>query len=280
MSTRKSHKAKRLWKRPSEPGNPESQAPVVGSTSSSTDPEATAGAMVPSSNPIVDILNGETDKPGRDAKDTPTGDKPVVVLPPPLPAKPYWWRPDDSKCRKHAEKILVLRGAGHDDATIAKKLKMTEQGVRQYVYLARKNHWVDDNGEMVDLEAKMSIEVDRKVVRNINHALDGGMTNWQTHEMTLAAAKGRGIFKSHDAAEGSASVQIPVVAIQVIMPALGAEQQVVNEANVGGVPAFTDGEVISGLQLGQAGDAANQTDVALTQLRPDAVSAGSGLGEG
>ena len=161
------------------------------------------------------------------------------------PEKQPWFRKPDSKLRKKAEQISIMRTAGRDAQYIAKKLKTTDGTVRHIMYIARKNGWLDDNDEPVDLELELSENIDRKVVRNISASLDGGMTNWQTHEMTIAAAKGRGMFKSHDKSEGGITLMQPV-AIQIVMPALGANQQgVLDEENIGGVPAYMDGEVVN-----------------------------------
>lgn len=162
------------------------------------------------------------------------------------PKKQWWLRHPDSKARKHAEKIMVLRAAGHKDEAIAKKMKTTAGTVQQIVYIARKNGWLDDNDEPVDIEAEMAFDIDRKVVRNISSSLDGQMTNWQTHEMTLAAAKGRGHFKNHEASRGDSSEAVmQMVAIQIIMPPVGAGDQMpaVDEAQMGGVPAFLEGDI-------------------------------------
>jgi predicted transcriptional regulator len=185
----------------------------------------------------------------------PTGDPAAtsqlspVILPLPEaqePKKQGWYRPPDSKARKLVDKIVVHREAGRSDAEIAKILKTTEASVRQYVYIAKKNGWLDDEGAPVDLEAELALNIDAKVVRNIAASLDGHMTNYQTHEMTLAAAKGRGMFKSSEAAATSAA-SLPVVAIQVIMPTIGAgdqmQMQQIAEDQMGGVPAYIDGEV-------------------------------------
>jgi transposase len=162
------------------------------------------------------------------------------------PTKQPWYRPPDSKARKAFEKIVVLRAAGHDDREIAKRLKTTEGSVRQYVYLAKKNGWSDDDGEPVDVEAEMTFNVERKIVRNISASLDGQMTNWQTHEMTLAAAKGRGIFKNHEKSEATTE-SMTVVAIKIEMPAIGAVDQQIMEKNVGGTPNYVEGEVVDGV---------------------------------
>jgi hypothetical protein len=173
---------------------------------------------------------------------------PVVMAPSEEdPKKQWWYRPADSKVRKLVSKILVLDAAGHDDKAIAKKLKTTAGTIAQYRYLGRKNGWIrtgeDGDEEMVDVEAELAMNIDRKIVRNISASLDGQMTNHQTHEMTIAAAKGRGIFKNSEGKGDGANQGMQVVAIQVIMPTLGAADQTVKEDSVGGVPAYVEGEV-------------------------------------
>lgn len=231
--TRKSHRSRKQAK--PEPGKPESQAGV------GRGPSSTASAIPPSSpNPLTAALT--LTKPGKDAPD------PIVAQPQELePKKQYWWRPADSKSRKLFEKIAVMDAAGHDDTAIAKRLKTTPQTIRQTRYIAKKNGWVDADGEVVDLEAELAFNIDRKIVRNIGAALDGQMTNYQTHEMTIHAAKGRGIFKNHEKTEATSAM--PMVAIQVIMPPVGAgDQQVggieIAEDQIGGVPAYAEGEIV------------------------------------
>lgn len=175
-------------------------------------------------------------------KDEETRDTGIIA---PEPKKQWWYRPADSKARKIAERIAVLDAAGHRDEAIAKKLHTTAPSVRQYRYIAKKNGWLDEDGEPVDVELEMAMDVDRKVVRNISASLDGQMTNWQTHEMTIAAAKGRGHFKSHEVIKGDSAVSMPVVAIQVVMPPVGAGDQrpEIREDQMGGLPAYEEGEV-------------------------------------
>ena len=172
---------------------------------------------------------------------------------------------------------MVMRAAGRDAAYIAKKIGTTEGTVRQLVFLARKNGWLDENDEPIDLETELALSVDRKVVRNIDASLDGQMTNWQTHEMTIAAAKGRGIFKTHEKTE-SQSQSLSVVAIRVEMPPVGAGDQQILEQNVGGVPAYIEGDVLGALpgpqeahhvsQLGHAGDDAEEDPTSVSDGEP------------
>lgn len=180
------------------------------------------------------------------------GQPPVVpaavdtVPSPEPPARQWWYRPKDSKARKLVEKIVVMDVAGWKSADIAKKLKTTEGSINQYRYIGKKNGWIrageDGEPEVVDIEAELAMNVDRKIVRNIDASLDGHMTNWQTHEMTIQAAKGRGIFKG-DAAKSIAAGELPVVAIQIIMPPVGVADQRIDETQIGGTPAYYEGEV-------------------------------------
>ena len=190
----------------------------------------------PAPNTLETVLLSEDKSKGKDVE---------VVSPVPSenPKDQWWYRPPDSKARKLAEKIVVMREAGHEDKAIAKRMKTTEGSVRQYVYIARKNGWLNADDEPVDLEAELALNIDRKVVRNIGATLDGQMTNWQTHEMTIAAAKGRGVFKNHDVVKGDGGNMAPIVAIQVIMPPVGEGDQGVVEGSVGGVPAYVEGEI-------------------------------------
>lgn len=190
------------------------------------------------------------------------------------PEKQSWYRKPDSPLKKQSEKIAVMRAAGHPVAEIAKRLKTTEANVRYVEYIARKNGWYDAEGEPVDIDAELAYDIDRKVVRNISKSLDGEMTNWQTHEMTIAAAKGRGMFKNHDKG-GVDAAAMTVVAIRVEMPALGAGDQKFVEANVGGVPAYTEGEVadVRPLQFGHGGGEDNEAHSAPV---PDTATSVSG----
>lgn len=160
------------------------------------------------------------------------------------PALPPWWKRDrGGKSFKLWQKVEVMRAAGRTCADIAKKLGYDDAYIQNLRYIARKNGWVDENDEPIDLEVELALDIDRKTVRNISDSLDGQMTNWQTHEMTLAAAKGRGIFKNHDTAAAPVAAQT-VVAVQVVMPTVGSGDQQVDEKSIGGTPAYIEGETL------------------------------------
>ena len=163
---------------------------------------------------------------------------------PPSPVKEQWRRTPDSPTYKLFQKIVILKEAGATSEYVAKKLKKSAGYIDNVMWLARKNGWLNDEDEPIDLEAELVLGIERKIVRNIDRALDGEMTNWQTHEMTLKAAAGRGIFKNYDKQEGGV-VMTPIVAIKVVMPSIGESDQRVEipDSMVGGVPAYIEGEV-------------------------------------
>jgi hypothetical protein len=255
VSTRKSHKPKHQWKT-TEPGNPEPQSSSP-ATSSELNTDVAVGTLAPSitAKDVPDTPTESVELPDNDSQT-------LMVNPPPKPKKPFWYRPPDSKARKKFEKIAVMRAAGKSDHDIGKRMDMSEQSVRQIVYLAKMNGWSNADGEPVDLEVEMALNVDRKLVRNLNHALDGGMTNWQTHEVTLELMKRRKVVS--DVQDIATNQALPsMVAIQVVMPPLSAEQQTIIEANVGGIPAFQEAEIINGqgaLESGQARVSTSQVD--------------------
>lgn len=237
--TRKSHKSRKTELL--APVNPETVAAPDSGTSSTALATTTEPSAPP--NPLADVLAGG------DKKSAPTADTGIIAED---PKKQWWQREPTSSTRKVAEKIFIMRAAGRVDKDIAKRLKTTEATVRQAVYIARKNGWTQPNEEGVeeiaDLEEELALTIDRKIVRNIGASLDGQMTNWQTHEMTLAAAKGRGVFKGEAARSDGAAVSMPIVAIQVIMPAIGAGDQLPNikDDQMGGTPAYTSDDVVEG----------------------------------
>lgn len=167
----------------------------------------------------------------------------ATAVPSVSPETQWWYRKPDAPLRKIVDRICALKRQGKTPAEIGKKLDIGRETVNNHMYIARKNGWLDDNDEPIEIEEDLKRTVDRKIVRNIDASLDGHMTNWQTHEMTIAAAKGRGIFKNHDVVKQDGPAVFAPVAIQVIMPAVGAADQTVNEANIGGTPAYVEAEV-------------------------------------
>lgn len=227
-NTAKTHKSRKTG----APGKPRQRTKAAVKATVATGTPPVESSLVPATTtPIVPAI-------------VTTPDAPIMDVPAELPKEQqHWYRSPDSKLRAQSTKIAVMRAAGRPTADIAKRMKTSDANVRFVEYIARKNGWYDEDDEPVDLEAELANNIDRKIVRNISASLDGQMTNWQTHEMTVKAASGRGFFKNHDKVEGQIQ-QLQVVAIRVEMPTMGAEQQLVNEDNIGGVPAYLEADVV------------------------------------
>lgn len=262
-TTTKSHKSRKT-ETPGKPRRPQ---------------QGTVDAAPADSKGLSPVVAPSCNVPATTVSEPSTPSNGVTVMPlAELPAEQQaWYRKPDSPLREQAKKISVMRVAGAEPDAIAKKLKTTTKNVRHVMYIARKNGWLDENDEPVDVEAEMAFDIDRKIVRNMSAALDGGMTNWQTHEMTMALVKRR--VKDVNADAASQVPAIGVVAIRIDMPAIGAGDQTIVEANVGGKPAYVDAEVVSdSTDSGNDGAQANEASPRALPEAPGELSAGNGLG--
>ena len=178
---------------------------------------------------------------------------PVVMLAsptlPPLgvPSVPRWKRSHDSRMRKKVARILVLKLAGRKTSEIAKRLDTTPDTIRHYLYIAGKNGWLTADGmELADPAEQLVYEASHKIVRNINQALDGtAPLKPQQYDMTVEAAKGIGMFKSHSASKVEGQVSMPSLEIKFEMPRNAPIEFVPpTPDSYGGKPAYVDGQVI------------------------------------
>lgn len=150
--------------------------------------------------------------------------------------------PKNSKVRKAAAQIMAMKIAGHTNEEIGKALLLSPRTLRQYLYIAGQNGWL----RMTDPEEDLEFRIAHKVVRNVEATLDGTLIpNPSMQEMTIAAAKGIGLFKS--GAEKAAAVT-PTMALQVnIVGAPGTVDAIPGQSArpeaFGGTPAYIEGEV-------------------------------------
>lgn len=130
-----------------------------------------------------------------------------------------WRRAADSKMRKRVAKILVLKLQGYKGPAIAKKLGMSEDNVRHYMYIAGKNGWLNANGtSLTDPAEELAFNTSHKAVRNINLALDGVALPPGMQEMTIETAKGIGLFKNHSAIKNEGPAPSNLLVVQFEMP--------------------------------------------------------------
>lgn len=146
---------------------------------------------------------------------------PAAVGPPPQLSKGVerWRRSADSKMRKRVAKILMYKLQGYKGPAIAKKLGMSEDNVRHYMYIAGKNGWLNASGTaLTDPAEELAFNASHKAVRNINLALDGVALPPGMQEMTLETAKGLGLFKNHSAIKSEGAAPSNMLIVQFEMP--------------------------------------------------------------
>lgn len=130
------------------------------------------------------------------------------------PTKP----PQDSRVYKTAVAVIALRAQGVKMKEIAEQLGHSEDVLRQYLSRAYKRGWIatremDSPDDALDL-------LKNKVVRNVEEFLDKG-----DKEMTVEAAKGLGMFKTHQVVKGENVSQIGMaLRVQVEMPPMPTGQ--------------------------------------------------------
>lgn len=157
--------------------------------------------------------------------------------------------PANSKVRKKAAQIVALKIAGRDNDEIAKLVHLSPRTLKQYMYIAGQNGWLTTADPDDDLEFRLK----HKIVRNVEGVLDGTLVpNPSQQEMTIAAAKGTGLFKQHDA-NAKGAMTLPPMAIQVNViggPAMLGQRTNSHqldqfpEGSVGGCPAYVEGQAI------------------------------------
>mgnify|MGYP001607460514 FL=1 len=151
-------------------------------------------------------------------------------------------RPPRSKQRAKVAEIIALRLEGLSDEQIGKKVDLATRAVRQYVYHGTKMGWVTFDDPEEDLEYRLK----HKIIRNVEGTLDGTLLpSAAMQEMTIAAAKGTGLFKTN---EQKAGIVVPQMAIQVnIVGAPGTAQAITGQMAradaFGGTPAYLDAAI-------------------------------------
>ena len=155
------------------------------------------------------------------ASEQPATPPPAAAGPPPQLSKGVerWRRSADSKSRKRVAKILMLKLQGYKGPAIGKKLGISEESVRHYMWLAGKNGWLNATGTaLTDPTEELAFNTSHKAVRNINLALDGVALPPGMQEMTIETAKGLGLFKSHAQVKNEGPAQPNMLIVQFEMP--------------------------------------------------------------
>lgn len=120
-------------------------------------------------------------------------------------------RHDDSKIRETALKIVAMETAGVEREEICTSLHITMGTLKQYLYLAGKNNWIDFANPRDSVEYGLL----HKAVRNLNEALEDDTRAYTSGmpvktQVALKVAEGT-VFKSFDTQPaGQASTLIGV----------------------------------------------------------------------
>lgn len=140
--------------------------------------------------------------------------------------------PKDSKIYKVVLAVVAMRAQGVKAKEISDQLGYSEDTLRQYVSRAYKKGWITIQS-FTDVDDKLEYVLKHKIVENVHAALgerteDGDLTSG-AREMTLEAAKGLGMFKTHQVVKGDVSANIGVaLRVQVEMPPVTSASQIVS----------------------------------------------------
>lgn len=112
--------------------------------------------------------------------------------------------------------IVALKAQGLNNRQIAEKLGLAKSTIDTLVYKANKQKLIEYTSPHEYFENVLT----HKVVENIEYFL-----NEKDHKMTIEAAKGAGIFKSHQALKLETEIQQNIIALKIEMPPLTPSQQ-------------------------------------------------------
>lgn len=185
----------------------------------------------------------------------PPGSALPAILPPPIVAeralqerqRSQKWTglPKKGKVRKTVAAIIALKVQGYSTAEIAEQLQLKPASVRQYLWIAGRNGWLNTQ----DPHEKAHSELVHRAVSNLEewmHARDA-RTGLPDKDITLAAASGLGIFGGGPAQQQEHQAT-NILAIQITMPQ-GGNLPTMRDGNAGGAPAYIEGEIVATKKL-------------------------------
>lgn len=176
---------------------------------------------------------------------------PAVSSPPPSVRKTVSRRvgrvrpPKDSKVYKVVQAVIALRAQGVKAKEISETLGYSEDTLRQYVSRANKKGWINISS-FQDVDDQLEYVLKHKVVKNINEFL-----NREDKDVTLEAAKGLGLFKTHQVVKGETASLVGVaLSVNVTMPpeARANSKVSIRPGTIGGSNAVDvpiDAEIVS-----------------------------------
>jgi hypothetical protein len=104
---------------------------------------------------------------------------------------------------------MAMKIQGFSKDEISKELGLSKETLRYYLYLAGKNGWLQFTSAQDHLEYGLV----PKIVENIEHHL-----NARDKKVTIEAAKGVGLFRSHSVIKSEQAPAATVLALKIEMP--------------------------------------------------------------
>ena len=143
--------------------------------------------------------------------------------------------------RQKANQAMALKAEGVSYEEIAKAIGYKNaHGVADLLYDAGKKGWL---AATPDVDAHLTYITAHKIVRNVDKQLDGEDLTEQQHKMTIAAARGRGLFKQYEEGKAETSQGQMLLAVKVEIVGEKTDIKSLPAENVGGRPAYLEGQV-------------------------------------
>ncbi len=127
--------------------------------------------------------------------------------------------PKDSKVYKTVLAVIAMRAQGAKMEEISQTLGHSKDTLRQYVSRANKRGWITIQ-DLDDPDDQLEYVLKNKVTRNLSEYLEN-----RDKDVTIEAAKGLGLFKTHQVVKGETNAQIGMaLRVQVEMPPMASGQ--------------------------------------------------------
>lgn len=166
--------------------------------------------------------------------------------------------PKESKVYKVAVAVIAMRAQGVLPKAIADQLGYSEETIRKYLYRAYQRGWIAST-DLDEPEDRLEL-IKSAVVGNVETTLkertENGALTKSAKEMTVEAAKGLGLFKTHQVVKGDVGGAIGVaLRVDVVMPPNARQQSQISirPGTVGGAAGLDipiDAEVIDSTSEG------------------------------
>lgn len=148
-------------------------------------------------------------------------------------------KPKDTRVYQVAMAYVAMKAQGHKLQAISDALLIPKDTIKTYVARAHKAGWLEPRD--LDVEDQQEITLPELVTRNVVELLQA-----RDKDVTVEAAKGIGVFKSHQAVKVDSQIIAGLaLRVEVALPPGIAEASPIQirSGSLGGTPAV-DGEIV------------------------------------